>query len=602
MNGFAPLEASSMGQASGLAAACFAIALLSACSGGGGAPATGGGPGGGGASDIAVAVKIDAAGASSSARMHANYLSPAMQSLTVAVNGRTPVAQTLTPSSSGCTVPTGGTLTCTVTVEAPPGSDTFAFVTYDGTAGSGHALSKNTATLAVSNTANTLDVTLSGVPQSILIAPLPGQTSVSGNQGQGFTVAGTSPVSFIVAALDASANVIVGPGSPTLTVASGSPALTVTSSSTSPNEFVLTPVTIGATASVSLTATGTGGAGTVTGSAAFTIALPLVAPPSGVPGKFFVYNEAGSGPNATIDVFAKGASGSAVPTQLTGSNTLLGSNGGNLTVAPDGTLYADGAVSPAAIVVFAPGATGNATPERTIADAQHGGYVAGTGAMTLDSAGNLYMVAGGTNPAIAKFPAGASGTTKPLVISGSLTGLSSYTTSTVYGVAVDAENNVYCVLASNGSAGILTSINVYAPSAFTTNGGNVAPARTISGSATGLITSSTGAATALAVGPDGTIYVSEFSSESAPATILAFASGANGNVPPLRTFSGPTILPNSQILVDANGYVYVSEHTFGPSTLLAAYSPTASGIPAPLFVLGNESDVVTDATGVALQP
>jgi hypothetical protein len=140
------------------------------------------------------------------------------------------------------------------------------------------------------------------------------------------------------------------------------------------------------------------------------------------------------------------------------------------------------------------------------------------------------------------------------------------------------------------------------PSAFTTNGGNVAPIRAISGAATGLITSGSGAATDLAVGPDGTTYVSEFASDSSPATILAFAGGATGNVPPLRTFTGPTILPNSQILVDANGYVYVSEHTISPSTLLAAYSPTASGIPAPLFVLGNESDIVTNATGVALQP
>ena len=145
------------------------------------------------------------------------YVSPSTQSLTVAVNGAAPsVTANVTPGSSGCTASSSGT-TCDVSVEAPPGQDTFTVTLYSGTNATGSMLGTGTVTAGVSTESNTpVNITLDGIVASVSIAlanPAP--------------PAGTpATVALTITAKDASGATIIPPGS-------FSPAITLTDSDTS---------------------------------------------------------------------------------------------------------------------------------------------------------------------------------------------------------------------------------------------------------------------------------------------------------------------------------------------------------------------------------
>jgi hypothetical protein len=79
-------------------------------------------------------------------------LSPSMHSVTISVNGATPQIFNVTSDSGGCAT-SGGNTTCTFTIGAPFGLDTFLILTYSAANGTGTAL--NAA-------AETLDVTAAG--------------------------------------------------------------------------------------------------------------------------------------------------------------------------------------------------------------------------------------------------------------------------------------------------------------------------------------------------------------------------------------------------------------------------------------------------------
>lgn len=161
------------------------------------------------------------------------YISPAAQSLTIGVNGAAPsVTANITPGSSGCTTASGGATTCTISVPAPLGNDTFAIALYSGTNATGHVLGTGSASASVTQAATPVDVTLSGVVTSVTIAlanPAP--------------AAGTPVVIPVtVTAKDASGAVIISPGS-------FSPAITLTDSDTS-GHTALSTTTLGDPAAV----------------------------------------------------------------------------------------------------------------------------------------------------------------------------------------------------------------------------------------------------------------------------------------------------------------------------------------------------------------
>jgi hypothetical protein len=197
-----------------------------------------------------VSLRIPSAESASHAR-RAEYISAATQSASLAVNGQVLVAfDTSASHNPNCAATSTGT-TCTATVAAAIGTDTFTLSTYDGTVNaagtpSGSLLSTGTASKTITpGTANAVNLVLSGAVASLEVVAA--NTLTVGT-------AGTSAIT--VNALDADGNTIVG--SPSYVDASGNP-LVVTVLDSDPGQTTkLSGLAISAPgASVSLSYDGT---------------------------------------------------------------------------------------------------------------------------------------------------------------------------------------------------------------------------------------------------------------------------------------------------------------------------------------------------------
>jgi streptogramin lyase len=156
--------------------------------------------------------------------------------MSLAVNGGTPAKANLTTGSPNCTTPQSGNPTCTLSVDAPVGRDTFLLTLYDAPGATGNVLStKMLAQTIALNAANTIALALDGVVASIAISP-----------GAATLPAGaTATVPLAVNALDAQANIIVGSGN--YVDVNGS-ALTINLAAAQQQPAVTTPYTAGAAA------------------------------------------------------------------------------------------------------------------------------------------------------------------------------------------------------------------------------------------------------------------------------------------------------------------------------------------------------------------
>ncbi len=147
------------------------------------------------AQDVSVAFSIVVPTArDASLRRVPDYVSTSTKSASISV----------APSGGSAGTPTvvNCTTTCSGTVSAPVGGDTFAVKLYDATNAGGNPLSTGTVTKTiVANTANSVNVTFNGVVASLSVA-----LGASGTAGTSATI----PVT--VNALDADGNTIVGPG------------------------------------------------------------------------------------------------------------------------------------------------------------------------------------------------------------------------------------------------------------------------------------------------------------------------------------------------------------------------------------------------------
>ena len=170
------------------------LALLAGCGGGGSAPSavtrqpqpTQQTP-----QSVNVTFNIVVPTASgASARRVPNYVSASTKSASISVNG-----------ANGATV--NCTATCSGTVSAPVGSDTFTVKLYDATGGGGNLLSTGTVIQTiVAGQANSVNVTFNGVVASLSMSAI--STVTPGTAGS---------VAIGVSALDADGNTIIGPGS-----------------------------------------------------------------------------------------------------------------------------------------------------------------------------------------------------------------------------------------------------------------------------------------------------------------------------------------------------------------------------------------------------
>lgn len=217
-------------------------------------------------------------------------------------------------------------------------------------------------------------------------------------------------------------------------------------------------------------------------------------------------------------IFAPGAKGNAKPQILGGSKVgLIHTDGialdasGNIFVSNDGE--GDG---PDKILVFAAGSSGNTAPMRTISGSKTG--LSEPVGMSFDAAGDLFVVnATSSTEPIAEFAPGAKGNVAPIAfIGGSKTMIVE-----PFSVSIDSTGRI--IVPSDGDEILIFSKG---------SNGNVAPATIISGPNTQL-----GGVTSAGVDPSGEIFAAEDWATNGKA-VYVFASGASGNVAPIRSIVG----------------------------------------------------------------
>ena len=233
------------------------------------------------------------------------------------------------------------------------------------------------------------------------------------------------------------------------------------------------------------------------------------------------------------------------------------------------------------VTVYSRTASGNVAPIRTIAGAATG--MNSPEGIAVDSVNNEIFVANDfpANGTIKVYGLTASGNVAPIrTIAGSATGM-----DTPRGLAVDTVNNELFVVQVSTPA-----IAVYARTA----NGNVAPVRTIVGAATGL------------VGPIG-IAVDTVNNELLVAnisgnTITVYSRTASGNAAPLRTISGAATgldLPESVAVDTVNNELSVINFD---AKSITVYARTSSGNASPIRTIAGAATGLSNPVGIAVDP
>lgn len=221
-------------------------------------------------------------------RVRPQYVSPATASIAIALDGGSVTAQNVGSADPGCASANGG-ITCTIAVAAKAGQHSLVVETLDrpnsGTSATfsglnGNVLSSATLPLTVSATSATTvySTSLNGVPASVLIAPAPGQSNVAGTQSTGFTFTTASgSAEFVVVALDADGNPIVGPGAPALAPLGTPSGMTLTPVANSQDLYTATYTSAFLGGPLGFSATQPGSASAVSASAAVKGDVALIA-------------------------------------------------------------------------------------------------------------------------------------------------------------------------------------------------------------------------------------------------------------------------------------------------------------------------------------
>ena len=222
-----------------------------------------------------------------------------------------------------------------------------------------------------------------------------------------------------------------------------------------------------------------------------------------------VYSSAGD-----IREYTAGATGSATPIRSLPMNatTKLGAVQG-LYTSESGEIFVS--EDSGGVASFSAMANGSVAPTRYILGAsQTGGGLSGlisSNNVVADSADNLYVVNEGNGAyGIGVFGSTATGNVAPTRTFGGFAN----------GLAIDSAGNVY-----GTDAGV---IKIYGPAAS----GNDAPIREITGALTKL-----GHLGGIRLDSAGSIYVVSTDATGKNPTVLKFASGADGNVAPVSSFT-----------------------------------------------------------------
>ena len=307
-------------------------------------------------------------------------------------------------------------------------------------------------------------------------------------------------------------------------------------------------------------------------------------PPSRGTTLYVIQNPAtfGSG-NGAILQFSASASGSVSPTATINGPANTSFNG----LAADGTgnIYTSyyGPTDPGAVVEYAAGSTGSAIPVRSLSANATTGVTAVDG-LGASSTGEIFV--GEDYGGVQAFSDTATGSVAPArrILGAYETGGGLSTIGSAYAVAADSAENLYIL--NQGYYGGQPLL-VFDPMAS----GNVAPLYSIGGDLTGL---TLGSDSGIATDSSGNVYVTTSSASGTGSarvysgSIVEFAAGAQGNVAPIRTISGPStqLQALSGIAVDSAGNIYVVSATsqlsgVNISPTILKFSATASGDVAP---------------------
>jgi len=262
------------------------------------------------------------------------FVSPSASSVGIAVNGGTSTYADISSTSSLCTT-AAGARSCTVPFTAPVGNDTFAFTLYAGANGAGSVLGTGTATATIiSNQANTVSVTVGGVPARIAVSETATLT-----QGTSTTVPLTISVQ------DAGGNTIIGSAAYTVPITltdsdtSGSTTLSTTTV-TSPSTAVTLAYNGGAVSgnSVTISASATNVAPTNASPATIAVATSSTACAlhTNTSPHLYVANDAGGNTLQFASPFAATSPGTALNTEGNPVAVKMAYNG-TLFVAPFGS-------------------------------------------------------------------------------------------------------------------------------------------------------------------------------------------------------------------------------------------------------------------------
>jgi len=230
--------------------------------------------------------------------------------------------------------------------------------------------------------------------------------------------------------------------------------------------------------------------------------------------------------NSSVTVYAAGSAGNVAPfATISGTNTLLSNPFGIVLDSSDNIYVANGLnTGSASVTVYAAGSNGNVAPVRTITGTLTG--LADPSGIAVDPPGRIFVGNENTpslNGFVTVYNTGANGNVAPLrTISGANTGFS----NGVYGVAWHNRK----IYVTSGNSAVSSRIGIF-PAA---SNGNVAPTKSISGSATAL-----NAPVGITVTPNNRIYVANVGGISVTLykayVNLAFG---NNNIPPFKYVVG----------------------------------------------------------------
>lgn len=252
------------------------------------------------------------------------------------------------------------------------------------------------------------------------------------------------------------------------------------------------------------------------------------------------------------------------------------------------------------ILVFPATAAGNVVPGLTISSCTDCPFppIAEAGGLALDSQHHLFVANKGLAfpPSVSEFSQGASGNAVPLRYIVNTTGNQSLDNTFLFtpvDVALDSQGEIFVIDEDNGRPG---HINVYAANA----NGNAAPVRLIFGSNTGLGETDDTIGHAVAVDSSRSVI---YATNTDSSTVTEYPIDANGNVAPARTIGGSAMRLNGPtgIALDASGNIYVANRS---SNEIDVFPPLTGGNVAPLrFISGGATQIslpaflAVDSTG-----